>query len=164
MGLELPGELVTVLGWLGYEWPDADETALFEMGQAWIGMAGTLESTITAAEGAAGTVQSDNAGPAMQAFGTWWTADGSPVPTLGSGVDAATALGAGLLASAAIVLALKIQIIVQLILLAVAVAQAIAAATVSFGASLLVIPLLKEAARMVVGLLIDQAIAAVLGG
>src|SRR5262249_32010549 len=53
MGLELPGELVTVLGWIGYDWPDSDETALFEMGQSWMTMGSTLSSTITSASGAA---------------------------------------------------------------------------------------------------------------
>lgn len=42
MGLELPGELVSVLGVLGFSWPEADETKLFEMGNAWIGFGQTL--------------------------------------------------------------------------------------------------------------------------
>lgn len=34
MGMELPGELRSLLGVLGYTWPEADETKLFEMGNA----------------------------------------------------------------------------------------------------------------------------------
>ena len=37
MGLQLPGELISLLSMLGYNWPQADETKLFEMGNAWMG-------------------------------------------------------------------------------------------------------------------------------
>lgn len=46
MGLQLPGELTSLLDILGYTWPQADETRLFELGQAWIGFAGTIDSVV----------------------------------------------------------------------------------------------------------------------
>lgn len=42
MGLQLPGELRSLLSMLGYSWPEADETKLMEMGGAWLRFAGTL--------------------------------------------------------------------------------------------------------------------------
>jgi hypothetical protein len=40
MGLQLPSELVSLLSMLGYNWPQADEEKLFEMGHAWLNFAG----------------------------------------------------------------------------------------------------------------------------
>lgn len=66
---------------------------------------------------------------------------------------------------AGIVLALKVNVIVQLTLLAIQIAQAIATAAVTFGASLLEIPIFK---KIITGVIIDQllnyATEAVLGG
>ncbi|MEU8391328.1 hypothetical protein [Micromonospora sp. NPDC048843] len=164
MGLELPGELVTALSWIGYDWPDADETALFEMGQAWLGFADTIEQTVSDSTGAVQPVVAQNSGDAMDAFRAWWEASDSPVPAIASGATAALVLGAGLMVCAAVVLFLKVQMIVQLIILAVQVAQAIATAVATFGASLLEIPVFQAIARAVVGMLIDQAMGMLLGG
>lgn len=164
MGLELPGELVTALSWIGYDWPDADETALFEMGQAWLGFAGTIDAAVSESTGAAQSVLALNNGDAIDAFQAWWGAAESPVPAIASGAGAALMLGAGLMVCAAVVLFLKVQMIVQLIILAVQVAQAIATAVVTFGASLLEIPIFQAITRAAVGILIDQATGMLLGG
>lgn len=70
----------------------------------------------------------------------------------------------GLMIAAGVVLALKIQVIVQLILLAIQIAQAIATAAVTFGASLLEIPIFKTITGFIVDQLINMAIEAVLNG
>ncbi|MEV0156932.1 hypothetical protein AB0H57_24820 [Micromonospora sp. NPDC050686] len=158
MGLALPGELITALGWIGYTWPEADEEKLFEMGQAWLDFAGRIGSAAGAADAGAAQVWSQNVGPAVQAFQGWWSGEQNGPVVLRDGVQAAVLLGAGLIVCAVIVLALKIQVIVQLVILAFEVAQAIATAVVTFGASLAEIPIFQMITREIVGLLIDQVI------
>ena len=51
MGLQLPGELVSLLGMLGYTWPEADESKLFRLGSQWMGFSGALNE-IAATAGA----------------------------------------------------------------------------------------------------------------
>jgi hypothetical protein len=164
MGLTLPGELVTVLGMIGYDWPTSDEEKLFGMGQAWINFASDIsQASADVGDGARGVTEG-NTGEAMAAFQKWWSSPDSAPSTLAESPTGAMILGAGLIVCAAIVLMLKILIIVQLILLAIQIAQAIATAAVTFGASLLEIPIFKLITQTVVGILIDQAINALLGG
>ncbi|WP_433650306.1 hypothetical protein ACQP2C_28230 [Micromonospora zamorensis] len=73
-------------------------------------------------------------------------------------------IGAGLMVCAGIVLALKINVIVQLTLLAIQIAQAVATAAVTFGASLLEIPIFKLITGALIDQLLNMATEAVLGG
>jgi hypothetical protein len=162
VGLTLPGELVSVLGMIGYDWPTSDEEKLFAMGQAWLSFAADVEQASSSVGEGARQVISMSAGPAVEAFQGWWSGEENAPATLSGASTGAVVLGAGLIVCAAIVLMLKIQVIIQLILLAIQIAQAIATAVVTFGASLLEIPLFKMITQTVVGLLQDQAINAVL--
>ncbi|MEV4622864.1 hypothetical protein AB0J74_29650 [Asanoa sp. NPDC049573] len=162
MGLTLPGELVSVLGMIGYDWPTSDEEKLFGMGQAWLAFAGDVEQASAAVGVGAQQVTGVNAGPAVEAFQGWWSGPENAPQTLSGASTGAVVLGAGLIVCAAIVLMLKIQVIIQLVLLAIQIAQAIATAVATFGASLLEIPVFKMITQTVVGLLQDQAINAVL--
>jgi hypothetical protein len=164
MGLTLPGELVTVLGMIGYDWPTSDEEKLFELGQAWVRFADDVGQAATDINGAAQQVWADNHGDAIDAFQRWWGGEGNAPASLANGATGATVIGAGLIICATVVLALKIQVIVQLVILAIQVAQAIATAVATFGASLLEIPIFKLITQQIVGLLIDQAVNALLGG
>ncbi|MFI7209971.1 WXG100-like domain-containing protein [Micromonospora maritima] len=158
MGLQLPGELITALGWIGYTWPEADEVKLFEMGQAWIEFAGRIGTAAGEADAAAAQVWTQNVGPAVAAFQKWWGGEQNGPLVLHDSMPAAVLLGAGLIICAAIVLALKIAVIVQLAILAFEVAQAIATAVVTFGASLAEIPVFQVITREIVGALIDQVV------
>lgn len=158
MGLELPGELRSLLNVLGYTWPEADEMKLFEMGQAWIGFSGTLAELTGAANSGATAVWAENRGSDIAAFQTWWSREDSPAASLADGVTAAVLTGTGLIICGAIVLALKISVIVQLVILAIQIAQAIATAAVTFGASLLEIPIFQQLARTIIGNLIQEVI------
>ncbi|RZU73001.1 hypothetical protein EV384_1392 [Micromonospora kangleipakensis] len=158
MGLELPGELRSLLGVLGYTWPEADETRLFEMGNAWIGFSGTLAGVVAEADTGASAVWTTHAGQDVSAFQAWWTKEDSPADSLRDGVTAAVLTGTGLIICGAIVLALKIAVIVQLVVLAIQIAQAVATAAVTFGASLLEIPVFQQLARTIVGNLIQEVI------
>ncbi|RKR86699.1 hypothetical protein BDK92_0960 [Micromonospora pisi] len=162
MGLTLPGELVTVLGMIGYDWPTSDEAKLFEMSQAWFGFADTISQTAAAVGAEARRVTEGNTGEAIAAFQQWWGNPDSAPSTLTEASTGATVLGIGLIVCAVVVLALKIQIIVQLVLLAIQIAQAIATAAATVGASLLEIPVFKVITQTVVGILTDQAISALL--
>jgi hypothetical protein len=66
--------------------------------------------------------------------------------------------------AAGVVLALKISVIVQLVMLAIQIAQAIATAVVTFGASLLEIPIFKMITSMILDQLLGFAMQALLNG
>ncbi|MEV6343792.1 hypothetical protein [Actinoplanes sp. NPDC051851] len=164
MGLQLPSELVSVLGMLGYNWPEADETKLFEMGQAWVAFTEPLRTGVSDADAAAQLVWAGNEGSAVEAFQQRWNDPESAKGNLDDGATAATMIGAGLMVCAGIVLALKINVIIQLTLLAIEIAEAIATAVVTLGASLAEIPIFKMITELIVEQLTDLALNAVLGG
>ncbi|MEU5881171.1 hypothetical protein [Spirillospora sp. NPDC047279] len=164
MGLQLPGELRSFLSMLGFNWPEADETKLFEMGNAWLGFASSHGGPLADADGHAQRVFQGNKGQDIDAFRNVWTKEDSPKSNLEDLGTAATIIGAGLMVCAGIVLALKINVIVQLTFLAIAIAQAIATAVVTFGASLAEIPIFKEIVRIAIDLLIDMALNAIFNG
>jgi hypothetical protein len=158
MGLQLPGELVTVLNMIGYNWPQADETKLFEMGQKFMNFSGTLTNVATQANQTAEQVSAQNSGKDIAAFANHWGHEDGPAKVLSDGSTASTLVGAGMTIFSAIVLALKVQVIVQLVTLAIEIAQALATAVVTFGASLAEIPIFQQITQRLVGMLIDQVI------
>ena len=164
MGLQLPGELISLLSMLGYTWPEADETKLFEMGNAWMGFPDRITAGLKDADISAQQVWTGNQDSAIDAFQTSWQQPDSARTNLENGATAATLIGAGLMVCAGIVLALKINVIVQLILLAIEIAEAIATAAPTFGASLAEIPIFKEITQIIIDQLINLALNAVLGG
>jgi hypothetical protein len=164
MGLQIPGELASLLQMLGYNWPKADEEKLFEMGNAWMAFGGKFEQPIGEAGTHAQAVWSDNQGEAIDAFRSAWQHPDAPAPALHDGTTAATIVGAGLMVCGGIVLALKINVIVQLTMLAIEIAQALATAVATFGASLAEIPIFKEITSLIIDQLIDMAINAILNG
>ncbi|MET8525587.1 hypothetical protein AB0I89_26795 [Micromonospora sp. NPDC049801] len=158
MGLQIPGELRSLLDILGYTWPASDEQKLFELGQAWCEFSSDVAEFIQQAETAAKAALSGNEGADIEAFRAWWGQQESPVDSLQSNGTGALVGGAGLMIAAAIVLALKIAVIVQLVLLAIQIAQAIATAGPTFGASLLEIPVFQTLTRTIVGNLMQEAL------
>ncbi|TYB46903.1 hypothetical protein [Actinomadura chibensis] len=164
MGLQLPGELRSLLSMLGYNWPEADEVKLLEMGNAWLRFAGSHSGPLGEADSQAQRVWQANKGDDIEAFRTSWTADDSPNSNLQDFTTAATIVGAGLMICGGIVLALKINVIVQLTILAIEIAQAIATAGPTFGASLAEIPIFKEITGALIDIIIDQALQAILNG
>ena len=122
MGLEIPGELRSLLDVLGYTWPEADEALLMEMGQSWISFAGRIGAIVSEAHSTASTVWSEHSGDAVTAFQDWCAGEESPAQTLSDGANAAVLTGAGLLICGGIVLALKVAVIGQLVILAAEVA------------------------------------------
>jgi hypothetical protein len=164
MGMEIPSELRSLLGILGYNWPEADETALVEMGQAWMSFSGRLEAIVSDAASTASEVWTEHEGEAVAAFQEWWAMEDSPAKTLLDGANAATLTGTGLMICGGIVLALKVAVIAQLAILAVEIAQAVATAVPTFGASLAEIPIFQQLTRTIVGNLVQDAIFQLLDG
>jgi hypothetical protein len=162
MGLQLPGELVPILGMLGYSWPEGDEEKLLRIGHDWLGFASDSGRPIEDSHGHAQQVWSANKGDGIDAFQRSWNEHDAAPSNLRDGLTASNIIGAGLMVSAAVVLALKINVIVQLVQLAIEIASAIAEAVATFGASLAEIPIFKEITSMFLDQLINLAIDAVL--
>ncbi len=163
MGIQLPGELVSVMHAVGFEWPRGDEDKLFEMGQVWTRFASTLRGGTEEATGHAQKVWQVNVSETTAAFEQAWTAADSPVRNLDDAASTVELVGVGLMVCAGIILALKISIITQLIILAIQIAQAIATAAPTAGLSLLEIPLFRAITKFILDGLLDTAISKVLG-
>jgi hypothetical protein len=160
----LPGELISLLGMLGYNWPEADEEKLFHLGSTWMDFSGTLQQAATDADNQAQKVCSGNSGGAIDAFKAFWSDRDAPSNNLADASTSCIVIGAGLMAAAAVVLALKINVIIQLTAIAIEIAQVIATAVPTFGASLAEIPIFKEIAGLIINMIIDQAINTLLDG
>lgn len=164
MGLTIPGELASLLSMLGYDWPQSDETALFQLAGEWTGMAERIGAATAELEAAAQTVLATNSGTSFTAFAGEWNDTESAARNIADTTGPSNVIGIGLMVAAGVVLTLKIQIIVQLTLLAIQIAQAIATAAPTFGASLLQIPIFKLITGMIIDQLIGMAVEMVLNG
>ncbi|HVK23796.1 MAG TPA: hypothetical protein VM677_20770 [Actinokineospora sp.] len=153
-GMMLPPELSGLLNTLGFNWPQSDEGKLFDLAGHWSGFADRLGPAAAEADAHARQVLSLNSGAAMERFEAFWTDGEAPKQNLEDGATASSLVGTGLYVCAGVVVALKIAVVVQLTMLAIEIAQAIATAVVTFGASLLEIPIFKE----ITSLLLDQAL------
>src|SRR5690349_4801478 len=162
--MEIPGELRSLLGILGYNWPEADETALVEMGRAWMSFSDRLEAIVSDATSTATGVWTEHEGEAVAAFQAWWVDEDSPAKALLDGANAATLTGTGLMICGGIVLALKVAVLAQLAILAVQIAQALATAVPTFGASLAEIPIFQALSRTIVGNLVQEAMMQLVDG
>lgn len=157
MGLQLPGELVTVLGMIGINWPEGDEEKLFRMGQTWLDFSGNLGQISGDAEKAAEAVWTGHQGPTVEAFKEMWDKHGG-TKNLDIASGAGMGFGLGLFLYAVILLILKINAMIQLVFLAIAIAQAIATAVATFGASLLQIPIFRQITKTIIENLLWMAI------
>lgn len=164
MGMQLPGEVREFLSIIGFEWPAGDETALLELGQAWMEFSRLIDQQVEQAHQAARMVWDSSASDMVEAFRAKWEGEKGPAGQMATNATGGDIIGAGLMVCAGIVLALKINVIVQVTLTIIAIASAIASAVVTFGASAAVVPLLREACKRLLDYLLDQAIAKVLNG
>jgi hypothetical protein len=162
VGLQPPSEVVTMLGWLGFSWPEGDEEKMYQVGQAWLDLAGQLSGRVAGADAAAQQVWAGNHGEAIEAFRSDWTGERSPRANLLDAAEGATKMGAGMILCAGIVLALKINVIVQVVIFIVEVASAVAEAAVTFGASLLEIPVFREITKLILDQLLGMALEMIL--
>lgn len=154
IGITLPTELSGLLNTLGFTWPEGDEGKIFDMAGQWMSFADQLRPTVEDAHGYAERVRLDNQDKAVELFQGFRHSGDAPRRDLDDGATAATMISGGLYVCAGALVALKIAVIAQLVALAIEIAQAIAIAPVTFGASLLEIPVLRQITR----LLLDQAL------
>jgi hypothetical protein len=162
MGLQPPGEVITLLGWLGYSWPEGDETKMYDVGMAWVDLATALDAPVRGAGDVARQLWEGNVGEAVSAFQAVWNHERSPSSNLLAAGGGNMQIGVAMIACAGVVLALKINVIVQVVLLAIQIAQAVATAVVTFGASLAEIPIFKIITQMIIDQLIGMAIDTIL--
>lgn len=162
-GLVLPGWAITLLDELGYTWPDADEVRMMLIGQEWQDFQSKLNEVAEAAQTAAESVWTKNSDKAIDQFKQAWSKSGEAIDTLRKDAEGVAFVGVVILICAAAVLILKILVIVQLVILAKTIAAAVAAAPETFGASLLIIPLVKYAIGLAIDMLIDLALEALVG-
>jgi hypothetical protein len=162
MGIRLPGALERLLNDLGYMWPEVDEDNLLRLGTTWTGFASTISAHAGAADGHAQAVWTGNQGQTIEAFRTAWQSAQAPSTNLKTAEQASIAAGVGLMAAAAIVLALKINVVIQLTMLLLEILEALATAPETFGASLLEIPVFKEITGMIINAIINEAIMALM--
>ena len=164
MGMQLPSELRSFLSMIGYDWPEPDEEKLFDLGNTWTDLADQVTGAIDKLESAAKTVIDNNVSAEIDAFKSEWEDGESAVRNIQDLGEPSNIISIGLMIAAGVVLALKLQMIVQLVTLAIQIAQAIATAVVTFGASLLEIPIFKMITSMLVEQIINMALEAVLNG
>jgi hypothetical protein len=164
MGMQLPGELITLLGVLGYEWPESDEEKIFNLAGEWTGMAEQLGPRVESLSAAARALIEGNTGGDIDAFQTDWEKEDSALKNIADIGDPSNEINIGLTITAGVILALKIAVIVQLAILAMQIAWAIATAPVTFGASMAQIPIFKQIAGLIIDQLLDQALNAVMKG
>lgn len=163
-GVMLPPELSGLLNTLGFDWPLSDEAKLFALGSQWSSFGDHLEPAAADADSHAKQVLGSNAGEAVEQFETFWSDSHAPKQNLDDGAIACSLIGTGLYTAAGVVVALKTAVVVQLAMLAVEIAEAVATAVVTFGASLLEIPVFKETTKLLLDEARDVAINAVLNG
>jgi hypothetical protein len=164
VGMSLPSELTSLLSMLGYDWPESDETKLYDLGDTWTKLSDQITGAIDQLEDAARTVTDNNISKDIDAFRSEWEDGESAVRNIADIGEPSNIISIGLMIAAGVVLALKLQMIVQLVTLAIQIAQAIATAVVTFGASLLEIPIFKMITSMLIDQLLNMAIEAVLNG
>ncbi|MCH7231100.1 hypothetical protein L0U85_09575 [Glycomyces sp. L485] len=164
MGIQLPEELTGLLSMIGYDFPESDEESIFNLAGAWTGMADQISGKVESLNTAAKTLLENNVGAEIDAFASEWGDAESAVRNIADAADPTNIINIGLTIAAGVVLALKLQVIAQLVILAFQIAQAIATAAVTFGASLVQIPIFKTITGIIVDQLIGMAIEMVLNG
>lgn len=113
MTMKMPSELAEALSLLGFDWPDADEDKLNEMGRAWSTFAGTLRGLVGEADAHAQAVWTGNSGAAIAAFQKSWSGPSAPVTNLRDAAEAAAYVAAGLATAAKIVITLKLAFLAE---------------------------------------------------
>ncbi len=134
MGMELPGQLTTPLGWLGMTWPEGDETALSRMSDYWEDYADEVtaiaEGLQQAAVGVLDSIEGDTHDALKKSLDEFFNGEKSIYEV----IDDAQYLAQGAQKSSDIVLAMKISFIVELIALLAFVIAALASSPINWGA------------------------------
>src|SRR5262245_57193107 len=136
MGLQLPPSLTEALHYVGVTWPEADETKLYEAGQAWLAFSQEAGEHAGAAMSAVETMLKENSSHGLTAFERYWGKVAGQGGYTANCRIVANAVAIAFFSAATLVLLLKILVIVQLIAFAIILAAAVAAAFFTLGVSL----------------------------
>ncbi|MGH3415947.1 MAG: hypothetical protein ACRDSS_05735 [Actinocrinis sp.] len=161
MALELPGEVVQLLQFIGVNWPNIDEDKVREAGRHVKQFAENLKSTHQDA-----TAHLQQAGQHYQGSGyeamiaAWGQKSNDHMNELFEACDVvATALDAG----AEVIIGMKVAAIAELVALAVSFVADQAAAVATFGLAEAALVLIEEAAKKCVSFLEQQLIQYIIG-
>lgn len=159
MGIQLPGELASLLQTLGFNAPGSDPFALFHKGNLWLHHGDATAQPLGTANDHAIRAFTENKSPSIEQARTAWQASDSPHTHLLNGTTGSKIIGLGLMICGAIVLGLLAYLIIQLIQLLILIIQALAS-----GVGAAWIPVQMKITSMLVNLGFNTAMNAVLGG
>ena len=89
MGINIPGELADLLNELGFTWPKSDETALIDLGGAWVDFANAVDRATADAQTMIADLPGSNVGSDLESFLSTWDGDGSATAPATAGVSLA---------------------------------------------------------------------------
>lgn len=133
---------------------------MMQIGQKWQDFRDKLTDLAEQAQKPAESVWNNNHDKAIDQFKASWEKLGKAIDILRKDAEGVLFVGTVILICVAAVLVLKILVIVQLVILAKTIAAAVTAAPETFGAFLLIIPVVKFAIGLTIDFLINQALEA----
>jgi hypothetical protein len=161
--LDLPSWVITAMRDLGFDAPNGKEGTMLDMGTTWVAHGSKSAKPPQDAMTAANDLLAQNKSAAVEAFGKDFKSPTAPAANLSDASTGAKGIGIGTMSLGGIELSLKLSNVAQVGMLLVEIAGAVAEAPFTGGASLLEIPLFKEAATVGFHTAINTASSAVKG-
>ncbi|PTR31203.1 hypothetical protein C8K36_101230 [Rhodococcus sp. OK519] len=157
MGIEIPGPLRTVASLAsGQDWPEADETSLRRLSDAWEAAAGDVERIGAGGDAAMQAALAGVAGAVNEAMSAHWATIGGNDGAVDQIVAVCRELADACEFTAADVEEAKLAIIAALVALAAQIAALAASAVATFGASTAAIPAAQLATQFTIRTIITQ--------
>lgn len=157
MGIEIPGPLRTVASLAsGQDWPEADETSLRRLSDAWESVAVDVERIGAGGDDAMQAALAGVAGAVNQAMSAHWARVGGSDGAVDEIVVACRELADACESTAADVEEAKLTIIAALVALAAQIAALTASAIATFGASTAAIPAAQLATQFTIRTVIAE--------
>ncbi len=162
MGIELPAAVTSLPSWiLGGEWPDGDETKVWQLSEQWYRTGTSIQEQARAADAIVQALLGQYEGPAAQALNAFWSKHLEAIVEVGMACDE---LAAYCDDTAMQIEYTKLAIIANLLILVATIAALLAAACATFGTAAACIPVAQQATALVVRELIKQLVLAILRG
>ncbi|NKS47654.1 hypothetical protein GS480_02710 [Rhodococcus hoagii] len=157
MGIEIPGSLRAVASLAsGQDWPEADETSLRRLSDAWESVATDVERIGAGGDDAMQAALAGVAGAVNQAMTTHWATVGGSDGAIEQLVGLCRELADACESTAADVEEAKLTIIAALVALAAQIAALTASAVATFGASTAAIPAAQVATQLTIRTIITE--------
>lgn len=157
MGIEIPGSLRTVASLAsGQDWPEADETSLRRLSDAWESVATDVERIGAGGDDAMQAALAGVAGAVNEAMSAHWATVGGSDGAIDQIVAVCRELADACESTAADVEEAKLTIIAALVALAAQIAALAASAVATFGASTAAIPAAQLATQLTIRTVITE--------